>query len=265
MRFLPVLALLLTACTAVAEEPAPPTPTPAPPEVPAGAEAPTPEVDALLDQIEARAAELKTYRVDKLVFKTSMLTGDEQRRLGTLAYEAGPPGKFAVHFNKLITGEGRADAMDTKYIFDGRWLLERNGFDKVAVKRQVVPPDRDPAMVDPLASGRGPFVLPLRPTKAELLRRYHVELQPVSDDDPGDSVHLRLTPRDAAAGDLRTLDLWYGRKSLLPLRARVDADDVTTIELRDAKADAELKDGTFDTTLPDDPSWKTELRPWEER
>jgi hypothetical protein len=257
--------LLCSACAAQApvqeqeppHEQAPPAAEDAPP-APAAAEAPT-EVEQWLARIEARAAELKTLQAKVRIAVANALTGDEQARFGRLIYDAGPPGRFSLHLDRLVMDGGRLERMDTWYVFDGRWLLERNHKDRQAVRRQIVPPDVDPAEADPLGLGRGPFPLPLRAKKTDVLARYKAVVVEAAEGDPAGTMHLRLTPRD---GEGR-IDLWYDRTTLLPVKVVSLAEDETTVTLTEPVTDEPVKAESFDTSLPTQRGWTTDVRPWE--
>ncbi len=246
--------LLTTAC--VADPPAAVEQAPARP--PAAEE-------AWLEKIEARAATLRTLAARLRIVVSNPVTGDEQVRFGDLLYDAGPPGRFSVHLDLLVVDGGRGEKMNTWYVFDGRWLLERNHDTKTAVRRQVVPPEVDPADADPLGLGKGPFPLPLRAKKDDILARYEVTLHEPADGDPPNTVHLRLTPRDAAVAGPSRLDLWYDRDTLLPVRAASIAEDETSVTLLKSTADDPIDPAAFDTTPPTERGWTVEQRPWEER
>lgn len=216
--------------------------------------------EAWLARIEARAAELKTLTATLRYDRINTLTGDEQRRFGKLWYDAGPPGRFAIHLDKLLVPAGdiwRGEPQNRWYIFDGQWLLERNHDDRVAIRRQLVTPDELAAGRDPLGLGEGPFPLPLRAKKDAVLARYTVTLVAPAADDPAGTVHLKLVPHDAAA-EVQQLDLWYDRTTLLPVKAVQVAEDEAVITLRDVETDTDLPPATFDTALPAESGWTVE-------
>src|SRR5690606_9605697 len=95
--------------------------TPAAPQKPAV----SPEVDAWLTKLEARSDEIRTLTARLRYDKIDALLGDEQRRFGMLHYQAGPPARFAVHFDRLVVDGNRGRQQNRWYVFDGRWLVER--------------------------------------------------------------------------------------------------------------------------------------------
>ena len=268
--------ILCTACQAQTEtqpvhppaqgEPVATAPTTQPPP---GLHAST-DTDAWLDRIEQRAATIKTLHAKLRYDRTQQLVGDRQRRFGNLVYDAGPPGKFAVHFDRLLV-DRRLDRDDRRYIFDGQWMVERYEQEKIFIKRQIAPPpdtqthDKQP-QTDPLALGDGPFVLPLTFDKAQLLKRFDVMLILPTDDDPSQSVHLHLTPKHSHDNRFTELDLWYDRETLLPVRARTidDSENESVIDLTDVRVNEPIDPAVLDTTPPTTDDWRVEIKPWAE-
>jgi hypothetical protein len=194
--------------------------------------------------------------------RVQQLVGDKQIRFGTLSYDAGPPARVAVHFNQVVVDDARRP-QDQWWVFDGIWLVERHDAQKQFIKRQVVDPkDKD---ADPLALGSGPFAVPLNARKQEVLRRFEVELIAPAQDDPADAVHLRFKPRPGADADFTVADLWYHRQTLLPLRVRTadDSENVSLIQLSEAKVNEPVDARLFDTTPPTERGWLVEITPLE--
>jgi len=252
-----LLPLILLGCGSPAlaeDEPTSPT-TPATPAV-------TPELETLLDEIEAAARELKTLQADLRYDRVQGLLGDEQRRFGQFRYDAGPPAKFDARFDKLLV-DGAARKIDLRYTFDGVWLAERYGQDKTFTRRQMVEAD---AQGRPMKLGESPFVLPLDAKKADILERFSVELVEPSPDDPEGTLHLALTPLPGVRMDQTRIDIWYDTESLLPRRvATIDESQNTSIiDLMKVRTNRDLPDQTFDTTPPRGGGWDVQVVPLEE-
>ena len=201
------------------------------------------------------SAQLRYDRIQGLV-------GDRQRRFGALVYEAGPPGRFAVHFDRVLVDE-RLDRQDRWYVFDGVWLVERHEDQKLFMKRQVAPPGGDGA--DPLALGEGPIPIPITSKKDRVLKRFDVEVVAPTESDPVDTVHLRLAPKAGVGVDFESVDLWYGRQTLLPVRVRTvdDSENESVIDVSDAEVNGPVNRALLDTSEPRDPGWRVEVTPWE--
>ncbi len=271
---------------ALAEEtPAPTTPeAPATPEAPETPEAsqvetpPSPEVLDILQRLEARSAELKTLQASLRYDRIQGLTGDKQRRFGTLYFVSGPPARFAAHFDRRLA-DRRIDKQDRWYIFDGTWLVEKlaDQEPKQFFKRQIVPPDAKPEDANPLALGGGPFVMPINMKKDLVLARFHVELvAPDAEKDPPKAdekdnaklVHLHLTPKGQQRGEVSEIDLWYDGDQLLPRRVRTydeDSENESVIDLTEHQVNKEIDAKVIDTTEPKGKGWDVVITPWEDR
>lgn len=228
-----------------------------------------PETDArtveLLEQIEKAAAGMKTLKSRVKYTRTQGLTGDLQERYGDFYYAAQTeqePTRFAVLFDRVVLYEAKKKArpMETWYIFDGNWLLERDHDTKQAVRRELVPEGAE--RPDELNLGDGSLPIPMKLEAEKVLKRYHVARNPdvVSDHDEDlELIHLTLTPR---RGD-GNLDLWFDAKTL-QLHKLVTTEDADEIELIFAlpKPNEPIKDAVFDTGLPsEDDGWDVQEVP----
>jgi hypothetical protein len=224
-------------------------------ETPAAQEPAEPKVDEdvreLLDRIEAASAKLNTLKTRVRYTRLQGLTGDEQRRFGDFYYVAGDedkPTRFAVLFDRLVIDE-RARPMETWYVFDGNWLLERDHEDKTAVRRELVPKGAERS--DMLSMGEGQLPIPLKLKADQVLKQYKVEK--LKDVPFGDQTlhHLKLTPRKGGK-DVTPVELWFDSKTLL-LQKIVTEEDGDEIEMLfpTPKLNPEIKDEVFETELPD--------------
>lgn len=253
-------AALMVGCTASAQ--AKPDEPQAPRETPAeSAEPVSPEALALLNKIEAASAKLDTLKARVRYSRLQALTGDEQIRFGDFYYQAkddDAPTRFAVLFDRLVVDD-KARPMQTWYIFDGNWLLERNHEDKQATRREVVPEGGERDGVLSLGDGRLP--IPLRLEAEKVLKAYQVAL--LADEETADHTlhHLRLTPREAEKDD--PLELWFDSETLLLYRVltKVDGDTVELI-LPTPQPNPQIKPAIFKTALPDpDDGWQVQEVP----
>ncbi len=222
----------------------------------------TPQVEKLLDDIEAAAAQLKTLKANLRYDRVQGLLGDEQRRFGEFRYEAGPPAKFDARFDRLLV-DGAARKIDLRYTFDGVWLAERDSQDKTFTRRQMVDADEQG---QPMKLGESPFVMPLDAKKADILARFAVELVEPSPEDPENSLHLTLTPLPGVRMDQTRIDLWYDRDSLLPRRVATldDSQNTSIIDLMKVQTNRDLPDKSFDTAAPRGGGWDVQVVPLED-
>lgn len=219
----------------------------------------SPEVEQWLDRIEQRTDDVSTLRA-KVTYDTIQgLLGDEQRRFGTLYYEAGPPARFAIHLDRLVV-DNALRPQDRWYVFDGQWLAERIADEKTFIRRELVPPGEER---DLLRIGEGPFAIPLDLEKDKVLERFEVALVEDQPAEVENSVHLRLTPRPDVDIEQEQIDIWYDRDNLLPVRVhtREEASEESVIRLRDIELGEPIAAERFDTTPPTEPGWQIELKP----
>ena len=256
MRYLICTALLLSTFSACSAQPAAADPAvdPEPVQETAAAE---PTAEDWLQRIETRAADIQNLTAKLRYDNNQLLLGDEQRRFGTLVYQAGPPPQFAVHFDKKLV-DGHWSQPDLYYVYDGRWLLKRDHENKTATRYQLVPDDEEAG--GEMELGEGPFPIPLNLKKDKVLARFNVELVEPADEDPENSVHLKLTPREENKTDLTQIDLWFDRESLLPVEVSSvdDSETQTVVRLTETQVNSELPDQTFETALPVGPDWQTD-------
>lgn len=257
------------ACAAPEEATTQPASSEAPTTQPATtqpSEAEPSELDGWLTRIGERSNALKTFQARVRIERTVGIVGDVQTRYGDFVYSAGPPGRFALHIDRLLVDE-RAEARDHWFVFDGLWLVERDNQAKLFNKRQVSKPgDENAEKNDPLASGEGPFVLPLRFDKDRLLARFDAALIPVTDESPQNAVGIRLTPREGVRVDVAQVDLWYDRDTLLPTEIHTsnDANNGRAVYLLKQRVDEGIDEKVFSVKEPTERGWRVDVREWDD-
>lgn len=220
-----------------------------------------------LDVIAHRAENINTFRAKVRYDRQQILQGDEQRRFGTLLYIAGPPAQFKVHFYTLLV-DGIPRKENQLWMFDGQWLVERHDDTKQFHKRQIVSPDADPKKIDPLALGDGPFSIPLKAQRGEIMRRFNVTLAEPDEFDPKNTIHLILKPKNPDH-DFEQIDLWYSRITLLPIKGEsvhAGSGDVDVFNLLDPiQINSPVEANEIDTTAPSangERGWHEQITPW---
>ncbi len=221
----------------------------------------TPQLDEILDRIEVKSDTIETLQADIRYDRIQGLLGDEQRRFGSLVYQAGPPAQFAVRFDRLVI-DNTVRKQDRAYVFDGHWLTEKLDDQKVYIRRQLV--DDDEA-ADPIKLGEGPFALPLNHKKQEVLNRFDVQLADESDDDdlPG-CYHLLLFPHEELDIKPTRIELWYDRETLLPRRAMtIDERDESqsVVDILKLRENVRVNASIFSIPPPDGHDWVVEEKP----
>lgn len=228
----------------------------------------SPQAVDLLNKIEAATAKLDTLKARIKYTRIQTLTGDQQERYGDFYYAASvdrTPTRFAVLFDRLVIADTKRSArpMQTWYIFDGNWLLERDHDAKQAVRRELVPKGGERDGIISLGGGQMP--IPLKLKADEVLKAYHVKRLPdePSKYDKDTLLHrLELTPRKGGK-DAAAMDLWFDRQTLLLFRlvTTENAEDIELI-LPKPEMNAGIKPELFETTLPDaDQGWQAEEVP----
>jgi len=223
-------------------------------------------VETWLDRIEAKAATVQTLHADLIYDRIQQLVGDRQRRFGTLVFDFGPPEKFSIHFDRLLV-DRRLDHDNRRYIFDGQWLTERYDHEKLLIKRQINPPTNTHANGlpdDPLALGSGPFVIPIRVNKNQLLNRFKIRLIPFEKGDPPTTIHFQLIPFASQVRDVTEMNLWYNHQTLLPVRISTvdDSENESLIHLKHTRINQPIDAKIFDATPPEGADWRVEVNHW---
>ena len=237
-----------------------------------------PELDALLDKLEATGDELRNFAANITYRKKDGLLNRKETRIGSIVYVSEPveglPGqqirKFAILFDVLVVNAQRRDR-SKHYVFDGRWLAEIDAQSKQFQAREIVPPGR---VLDPLKLGEGPFPLPLGQNKREVLTRFIVDW---ADMPPGgmlvnleNVIGILLVPRPGTdeAREFTRVEVFYDKDSLMPIG--VDAvyrnGDRKSVLLKELQHNVELDDDALakvNIKQPPRDKWVVIIEPWQ--
>lgn len=243
----------------------------------------------LLDDLEAAGQAIETLQAAVIYDRRFLLQGDQHLRTGNLYFqstlrEQGPPmRRFAIAFERLFVDN--VMRLETqRFVFDGRWLVERDDANKRYIAREVAPPG---ASFDPLRLGEGPMPIPLGQRKADILARYDARATwggaEWTDEDEAamgyqaaveSARQLVLTPRAqfAETDDFQEIRLWYAEKEdaenkevfLLPVLSRTVSrgGDVAFVRLlafkvnRTSPADVQRLKQALEMAPPDEPGWE---------
>lgn len=263
----------------------PATAAPAPPatlettttvESPASKPALDSATDDALTRFEAANAKMKSLTAKLVYDRYQGLLGDRQRRFGTITYAAPSADagaekpearrRFRIEFDSLLV-EKRKDKVEQSFVFDGTWLVERDGQQKTFIKRQVIAPGTPPEKADPLAMGEGPFPLPMSAKKADILKRFNASLTPLEKSDPANTLRLTLTPRAGQRMSYTSVDIWCDKETMAIVRMQTqdESENKSVIELNDRKLDSAVDAAAFDTAEPKQDGWRVEVKPWEQK
>jgi hypothetical protein len=177
-----------------------------------------PNVDRILDRLEVKGQTIKGLR-SSLTYKyvTVEPVEDEQVKEGELLFaRTEPNSKFLVVFKKTRAGGVVRDTGEY-FLFDGRWLTERNDKAKTIIKREICRPGEK---TDPFRIGQGPFPLPFGQKREDLLKNFRIALEDFTLGDPRHSDHLKCIPLPDTelAARYSRVELYVDRALELPVR-----------------------------------------------
>lgn len=197
------------------------------------------------------------------------IAGDQQIRTGRVVLKNTQPRSFAVRFAELQVGS-RVDSVAQTYVFDGRWLVEKDDANKLFIKREIV---REGEQIDPLKIGQGPFPMPIGQAAKDILDRYDAKLveatQGLEANTPAEQASLEgfvseckqlvLMPKAGDEGDLTKIQLWYRQVGTrwLPRMARTTnkQDDIAIIQLINIKVNEGLASDDLGVSPPVEQGW----------
>ena len=239
-------------------------------------------VEDLLARLERSSADLRDFQARIRYDIWDAVTEEKQIRSGELIYQVDPDDRskrFAILFDTFIFGN-RREKEAKHYIFADGWLVEVDHNRKQFIKRQIVAPGKT---FDPLKLGEGPFPLPIGQPKNEVLARFDVKLL----DTPSDPfLAKRLTDRDVEgmvlfpkpntpeAKEFQRVELFYDRKTMLPVGINAVAADVLDpddpnsrnrkmVLLSNLKRNEGVDEAKLSIEEPDKREWDIDIRPWE--
>jgi len=209
-------------------------------------------LERTLQDLQDRAAELKSYQVNMdYVFKQPLLES-QQRRTGVLSYAKLDDKSFLrIDFRTLQQDDEKEQTCVQQYLFDGVWLLEIDHQLKTVTRRQLTETDK-PLDAFSLASQHVPV---LGFSKVEDLRRqFDIELVPAPPAEPAPRphLHLKVKPDSVYKDDYVTIDFWIDRQVGLPaeVKAVTPEDDVYEIKLLNPKVNTDLGRKQFQLEIP---------------
>ncbi|MFH1745585.1 MAG: hypothetical protein ABIG44_00940 [Planctomycetota bacterium] len=170
-----------------------------------------PTIDKILTRLENRTvSDLQAELTWKLRYVID-LEEDAQLKKGRIWYQQqDPSARFLIHFSKKIVSN-RAHQLDERHMFDGRWYTELKSETKTITRREIRRPGDE---ADPYKLGEGPFPVPFGQKKADILKEFEVTRIPPADDDPENTDHLRLTPREGTqtGQNYKQVEVWIARE-----------------------------------------------------
>ena len=220
----PALAVVAVVCWALTALAAP-APVKQLPAAPAPV---NPTIMHILQMLYHRGKTLKNFRAAVRVTVHHLRSGETDINIGRIWYEHSRKGhtRFDIHFSILaVDGAIARHHADHDIIFNGRWLIDRNGSAKIYRKIEIAPPGRH---FNPLKLGEGPIPIPVGQRPLTVLREFHVNM-PAKKTLPAHCVAIKLTPRNPKAFTFDSLTFIINTRLKLPVSIRrVDPDGTPT-------------------------------------
>jgi hypothetical protein len=223
----------------------------------------TPEVDALLIQMEAAGTALRDLRADITLTVRELDEEDEDEVLvylgEALLLRSPDRSRTQVRLDSWRDGEVVNTGDRRWYAFDGVFLVEAREKEQRRVRKQVVGEGQH---IDPFRLGEGPFPLPFGQTRLDMIKQFLVQKGPQEGDG---GPHLICVPRPESdlARRYDRIDLFLsavpnrsGLTEKIVLQDRKDRQE-KTIEFKSIRINGGLGDKDLDLPL-ETKSW-TEL------
>ncbi len=227
------VALLMSAPVAMAAAVAAPTmasvatPALAKPKAARPASA-SPRVKRILAMLYRRGKTLQNFSAAVRVTVNHLRSGETDINIGRIWYQRAKTGRtrFDIHFSILaVDGAIARHHADHDIIFDGRWLIDRNGSAKIYRKIEIAPPG---ARFNPLKLGQGPIPIPIGQRPQTVEREFQIVPVKVKHQRPH-TVAIKLKPRDPKAFTFDSLTFVISTRLQLPvLIRRIDPDGTPT-------------------------------------
>lgn len=192
-----------------------------------------PEVDTILDRLDARGRAILDLRADVVNEDMQQMPVPETNtKKGTIIFRRAQPNPlFKVVFTER-TDAGIVRKDREEFVFDGIWLTELREKTRNLVKRQVV---REGERIDVFKIGKGPFPLPFGQSRADMLANFTVGRLPSMAGDPPNTDHLVCVPRPTSdlSQKFKVVHFVIDRKLDLPVQMMAErAKDSTVVRVK---------------------------------
>jgi outer membrane lipoprotein-sorting protein len=216
---------------------------------------PDSDLDATLDALNARGQNLKDFAADVVLHTADNRTGEDTAQIGAVIFQNRNNGdsRIKVGFDKKEMDNGNGPKITQKqkldYLLEDGWLTDRDYQKKLEVRRQVLQTGQK---MNLLKLGEGPFPLPIGQDKLEVKKQFKATREPSAKDDPKDTIHIRLVPKEKSQFENRfqQIDVFVDTKNSMPTRIDTveKAGTTRSTELKNIKLNTGVKDEAF--TLP---------------
>ncbi|MCC7168708.1 MAG: hypothetical protein IT565_14175 [Rhodospirillales bacterium] len=223
--------------------------------------------DQILDALHARGDGLKDFSGNVTMDQVDPLTGDTTTLSGNVWFQelGNTASRMRVSFTGKKIGSRTESGYHQEYMLDNGWLIDRDYKRKNEVSRQVL---KSGQKINLLKLGEGPFPLPIGQPREEVLKQFAVKRVGPAADDPTNTVHVELAPREGTrlARKFKKIDVFVDTTSNFPRQ-------IVTIDPREAEQhitrlpDMKLNGGVGDkdfTLDPIDDNWTRKSEPMTE-
>ncbi len=220
-------------------------------------------ITSILKALQSRGQSLHNFQAHLVVLVHHLRTDEKDMNIGHIWYRH-HKGKteFDIRFNTLVVDGAIAKRhADHDLVFDGHWLIDRNGSAKIFRKIEIAPPGHK---FNPLRLGQGPIPIPIGQQPLEVKKEFHIYL-PTNKTMPPDTVALRLTPRDKKAFSFVAVKFWIDTKTWLPMKiVRIAPDGTPTTAILSKVVINHPWHHHFHLSPPGS-GWTVEIRPYHKK
>jgi outer membrane lipoprotein-sorting protein len=234
-----------------------------------------PQVEVVLESLNKRTTELKSYQ-SQIEYRFSQpLLESETLRKGVLYYQksegklaGAKPGEarsaLRMNFQTLKQDEEQEQKYIDQYIFDGVWLTHID-YQIKEIKRYQKAEPNEPVDAFELVSENFPII---GFNKAEDLKKeFAIELIEQQGGKEKDFIqlHLKVKADSIYKDDYTTIDFWIDRKLYLPAKivAVSTEEDICEIRFLQPKVDEKIDKKVFEFKIPD--GFNVEVEPLKEK
>jgi outer membrane lipoprotein-sorting protein len=221
-------------------------------------------VDEILDALDARGNNLQDFSAKVKLSDTDESSGDSTINTGTVVLQrvGEDDARIRVAFDKRQVGNAIKD-VNHVYTLDKGVLDERDYPKKTETQMRVL---KSGQKLDLFKLGEGPFPLPIGQKKDDVLKSFDVVKVDPAADDPPNTVHLKLTPKDGTplARKFKTIDVWVDTNGAMPRRIQTEDLNQTTTRTTDL-TDVKINGGAGDKDFSQPPvpkDWDVVVEPY---
>ena len=185
------------------------------------------KIHMILKELQQRGTTLHNFQAHLVVQVHHLRTDEKDMNIGDIWYQQSKgKTRFDIRFDMLVVDGAIAKRhADHDIVFDGHWLIDRNGSAKIFRKIEIAPPGKQ---FNPLRLGQGPIPIPIGQKPSDVEKEFHIQLLK-SKKMPPHTVGLKLIPRDKSAFTFVEVDFWINTRIWLPVEIiRTDPDGTPT-------------------------------------